>query len=110
MRMKTHKAAAASIAAFTVAIGFFVGVTPANAIGGDCNAVKEVDGRIGLDGHRARAWCDSLNADSRARPKLIRNGGPDYTGPYFTAIRTNYYTKWYSCYAGCSAAYEIAHV
>lgn len=84
--------------------------TAAYAVGGDCHANRQHQAVTGYDNYRARAACDSLDGDSMARPKLIRDGGPDYTGPYFTTLDKYYYTSWYTCYAGCSASYEIAHV
>lgn len=107
--MTTKRSTWGSLAAALVLAGTgLVSAAPAHAIGGDCSAVKEK--QSGLDNYRSRAWCKSLQGDSKARPKLIRDGGPDYTGPYFTRLNTSYYTNWYSCYLGCSAAYEIAHV
>lgn len=109
--MKVYKSIAAVIAtAFVMAMMVFASATPANAVGGNCSASKQEKEVTGLNQFRARAKCTSLQGDSKARPKLIRDGGPDYTGPYFTTLNKYYYTGWYTCYAGCSAAYEIAHV
>lgn len=83
-----------------------MGPAPAFAVGGDCTSKKETSGL----NNRGGALCTSLQADSRARPKLIRELGPDYHGDYFTALNVWRYTDWYTCYAGCEGAYEITHV
>lgn len=90
--------------------GVAVNAAPANAVGGSCSATLQEKEQTGLNGFRSRASCSSLQGDSRARPRLIRDGGPDYTGPYFTTLNKYYYTDYYTCYAGCSASYEIGHV
>jgi hypothetical protein len=109
MGMRIQKTVVATVlAAFIMAIALFAGAAPAKALGGDCSADKEIEVKVGLDNNRARAVCYSLDGDSKARPKLIRNGGPDYSGSYFTALWTYFYTGWYTCYAGCSGAYELA--
>lgn len=99
----------AAIAILTLSVAFVISPAPApaQAIGGDCTAVRE-SGSGGT--YRARASCASLNADSRARAKLVRNLGPDYTSSWFTALNVWRYTGWYTCYSGCSAAPEISHV
>lgn len=110
MVMGIQKTVAASVlAAFVVATALFVTAAPAKALGGDCSATKEIDVNIGYDDNRTRAICYSLDGDSKARPKLIRDGGPDYSGSYFTDLWKYHYTNWYTCYLGCSAAYELAH-
>lgn len=101
---------ASLLAAFVMAVALFAGTTPAKAIGGNCTATLDKYEHIGLDTFQAAALCYSLQGDSRARPKLIRNGGPDYTGSWFTQLNVYYRTNSYTCYAGCSAAYEIGHV
>jgi len=85
-----------------------VSSTVAWAISGSCQAHRETDEQWGLDAYRSRASCSSLSGDAKARAKLIRDGGPDYFSSYFTTLNKNYYTGWYTCYAGCSATYEIA--
>lgn len=108
MLIKRYRAAAAAaVAAFAVA-GVLGVASPAQAVGGTCTASKEK--QSGLDNFRGKAQCSRLDGDSKARPKLIRDGGPDYTGPYFTALNKSYYTSYYSCWMGCDGAYEIAHV
>ncbi|TDD62479.1 hypothetical protein E1263_03305 [Kribbella antibiotica] len=94
--------------ALVVASTALLSVAPAQAVGGNCSAGKDKNPEY--DQYRGKAACKSLQGDSRARPKLIRDGGPDYTGAYFTRLDTLYYTKWYGCYLGCEGAYEIAHV
>lgn len=102
---------AASAVAASLLAGVVISASPAEAVGGSCFPSlykRQVSG--GLDEYRAGAYCSSLEPDSKARPKLIRNSGPDYSGPYFTRLYTIYFTNWYTCYAGCSAAVESAHV
>ncbi|WP_161965037.1 hypothetical protein [Ornithinimicrobium cerasi] len=83
---------------------------PAQAVGGNCSAVKQTEAKFGPDSHRARANCASLQGDSKARGTLVRNGGPDYHTSWFTTTGKYYYTGWYTCYAGCSARVQIEHV
>lgn len=98
-------------AAALIVSGFgVVYAAPANAIGGNCSASLQEDEVFGPNKFRARASCSSLQGDSKARAKLVRDGGPDYSGSYFTRLNTSYYTDWYTCYAGCRSAVEIAHV
>jgi hypothetical protein len=111
MGMRIQKTVVASgLAALIMVIALFAGAAPANAVGGNCTAQLLKYERIGLDEFQAGAMCYSLQGDSKARPKLIRNGGPDYTGSWFTRLNVYYYTNAYTCYAGCSAAYEITHI
>ncbi|WP_454860193.1 hypothetical protein [Promicromonospora soli] len=42
------------------------------------------------------------------RAQLIRDGGPDYFSSYFTTENKGYATGWYTCYAGCTAGYQVA--
>lgn len=107
---RSTRLAAGAVAALFMTTGLVAVATPANAVGGNCSASKQENDVFGPNEYRSRASCSSLQGDSRARPKLIRDGGPDYTGPYFTTLNKYYYTGWYTCYAGCTAAYEIAHV
>ena len=111
MGMRAQKTVVASVlATFIMAVGLLVGAAPAHAIGGHCTAELLKYEHIGLDSFQAGAMCYSLQGNSKARPKLIRNGGPDYTGSWFTQLNVYYYTNDYTCYAGCSAAYEIGAV
>jgi hypothetical protein len=98
----------AALAMFAV---FLVSPTAAQAVGGSCTSTRQSRaGSIpGTTEYRSAASCSALNSDSRARAKLIRNLGPDYTGSYFTALNVWKYTGYYTCYSGCSDAYEIAH-
>lgn len=90
-------------------VGLLVSATPASA-GNICSASLEQFSQIGLDMYRAVASCSDLTPDYKARPKLVRDGGPDYTGPWFTRLNATYATDAYTCYLGCRAAYEVAHV
>lgn len=109
MTTKRLKAAAYSaVTAFALIGSMAVMASPAQAIGGNCTGDKEK--QSGLNNYRAWASCSSLQGDTKARPKLVRDGGPDYTGNYFTALNTRRYTSYYSCYLGCYGTYETAHV
>jgi hypothetical protein len=81
--------------------------TPAWAAWGNCGATRETRAQPGLDSYRARASCSSLSSDGKARAKLVRYGGPDYTSSWFTTLNKYYYTGWFTCYAGCHAAHEV---
>jgi hypothetical protein len=87
--------------------GSLASTTPALASGGECTSDLNMDPHIGLDHYRAKAYCFTLDLDSHARPVLIRNGGPDYSGPWFTTPLKWYYTDWYTCYLGCYAVVEV---
>jgi hypothetical protein len=107
MKIQFRRGVAASVlAAAAMFAVFIVSAAPAQAVGGSCTSERLSRGSE----YRAAAKCSALNSDSRARPKLIRNLGPDYTGGYFTALNVWKYTGWWTCYSGCSAAYEIAHI
>ena len=109
MTNKRFRAAAYSVATTAALIGsLMVTASPAQAIGGNCSAGTEK--QSGLDNYRGWASCSSLQGDTKARPKLVRDGGPDYTGSYFTALNTRRYTSYYSCWMGCHGAVELAHV
>lgn len=108
MRGKTGHVAIAVLTTMGVGVPILAATTaPAWAISGSCSAVRETDSQIGLDAYRARASCSSLSGDAKARAKLVRDGGPDYTSSWFTTLNKSYYTGWYTCYLGCHATYEI---
>ena len=109
MHVKTGRAVVAVLTAMGIGVPIVAAtVAPAWALSGSCSAVRETDSRIGLDAYRTRASCTSLSGDAKARAKLVRDGGPDYTSSWFTTLNKSYYTGWYTCYAGCHATYEIA--
>lgn len=105
-----RKIAATLTAILTMTMLTFATAAPASAIGGNCDAHLDEDEVTGYNNFRAGAMCSSLDGDTKARPKLIRDGGPDYTGVYFTRLNTTYHTSWYTCYSGCWGAVELAHV
>jgi hypothetical protein len=87
----------------------FGSAQPAHA-GGNCHSWLDHYPLTGLDGYAAEASCSSLDFDFKARPNLVRDGGPDFTGPWFTRLNTAYSTNMYTCYAGCHDSLEISHV
>jgi hypothetical protein len=107
MRLSRFVAACILTASMTT-VGLLAGAT--SALASSCDSRLETFPEIGLDFHRAVAWCSSIDADYKARPKLVRDGGPDYTGPWFTRLNTEYATDTYTCYLGCHSAYQVAHV
>lgn len=81
--------------------------SPANAVSASCTAVKQTESGPGLDSHRARAICSRIASDTKVRAKLVRNAANDYEGSWFTTINKYYYSGWATCYAGCSARYDV---
>lgn len=103
--------ATASAALLLSPLAVSITATTATAFGGNCSAVKQTQAvRWGLDNHRARAICSSIQGDTKARATLVRNGGPDYHSVWFTTTNRYYYTGWYTCYAGCSARVSLERV
>lgn len=103
-------AAAGATASLLAGGAVVVTVAPANAVGGNCSATRQMREVVGPNEYRSRASCSSLQGDTRARAQLNRDGGPDYFSSWFTRLNTYYYTGYYSCYSGCSATYQIDHV
>jgi hypothetical protein len=96
-----------SVLAATAAMSI-VTVSPAGAVGANCISDREKKNHtLQLDEFRAKAYCYSINSDTKVRAKLVRNGGPDYTGVWFTGEYIWRYTGWYTCYSGCWDTYEL---
>ena len=79
------------------------------ALGGNCSASTERQERILDDAFRTRARCSSLQADTKARPVLIRYGLDSY-GSYFTGLNRNYYTAWIVSIGAVQASVQLARV
>jgi hypothetical protein len=110
MSLKKHIASVA-VAALLASAGFTLALAPASAVGGNCSAIKQKqEVSWDLDRHRVRAFCSSLQGDSKARGTLVRNGGPDVHTSWFTTKNKYYYSAWGNCYAGCSTRVQIEHV
>ncbi len=91
-----------AVMAAGVAIAGLVQAAPAQALGGNCSHALEkrvVDWNP--DEYRARAWCSSLQGDSKAQGRLIRTGLDKYTS-WFTRTNTSYYSGWYIWGTGSS--------
>jgi hypothetical protein len=85
-------------AAFVVVVGA-TGVaapaTPANAIGGNCQARVGHQVRDYLpDYYRAEAYCSSLQADSKARGLLDLAASPDVGTAWFTQTKVWKVSGW----------------
>lgn len=107
--MKKKFARAALAAMCTVGM---VGVTDlsAQAFGGVCNAERQKDSQFGPDEYRARAECDRLDRDSKARGILVRSNQFDEHTSWFTTLNKWYYTPWDDCPWGCYATYGFGQV
>lgn len=108
-RTITRKLGAVVVTALMALTAGAVAAAPAAA--SNCSSAlhkKVVD--LGRDHFRASATCSSISGDHKVRAKLIRDGGPDYHSSWFTTENKRYYTSWYTCYAGCRAGYEVAHI
>jgi hypothetical protein len=88
----------------------FVVSSPAQAaVSADCTAWKETKSEMGMDPHRARAYCRSIGSTTKVRARLIRDGAVDYHSSWFTQTYTTYSSGWATCYAGCRADYQLAN-
>lgn len=108
--VRNRLAIGAAIFALVVPSAVLLGAAPASAIGGNCESKLEKRTSTTPDTFRALARCSSLNNDTKARAKLIRDGGPDYTSAWFTTLNRWYATGWYTCYAGCTDTVELSHL
>lgn len=88
-----------------------VGIGSAEAISGNCTAVKQKDDVFGPDQYRVRAICSSLSGDAKARGTLDRNNQVDKHTSWFTTRNKYYYSGWDDCLGGtCSAKIDLASV
>lgn len=77
------------------AAGVALAPAEANAVGGNCSiALEKKVVSWNPDVYRVRAWCSSLQADSRAQGVLDRTASLDAQTPWFTALNTNYYSEY----------------
>lgn len=107
MTLRTFQRIAAAALATAFATGALVS-SPADATSASCKSniyKKNLDYRT--DEYRAGAYCSYVASDTKVRAKLVRNGGPDYTGVWFTGEYIWRYTPWKTCYAGCWDKYEV---
>jgi hypothetical protein len=67
----------------------------ANAVGGNCSSALEKKAvSFQPDVYRVRAWCSSLQADSRAQGVLDRTASLDAQTQWFTGLNINYYSDY----------------
>jgi len=78
--------------------------TPAFAAGGNCQARVGHQSRTGPDYYRPEAYCDSLNADSKARGGLDLSLAPDAYTAWFTQTKVWKVGGW-DDYIGVNGAY-----
>ena len=78
--------------------------TPAVAAGGDCKAQVGHKAVTGPDLYRPEAYCNSLNADSKARGGLDLSLAPDAYTAWFTQVKVWKYGG-FDDYIGVNGAY-----
>jgi hypothetical protein len=85
--------------------------TAANAVSGDCAAIKQTEAKTLLpDDNRVRAMCSKIGPNTRATGKLTITGNTDDTTGWFTKLNTYYYSSWKKCPLGCSATLILGSV
>ncbi len=90
-----------SLAPFSV-----VNAQYATAVGGSCDS-KRVEREIwGPNSYPVRAWCSSLQSDSRAKGILDIASEPDMNTQWFTRVNVSYTSDFYRCTFSCTNTRE----
>jgi len=97
----------ALVAGMTLTLTLAV-AAPAHAVYAACGAWKDEKDVLGPNVFRANAQCSRIDSDTKVRAKLVRAGGPDYYSSWTTVEYYTVSTKWYTCYSGCYATFEVA--
>jgi hypothetical protein len=84
--------------------GVAMAAAPASAT--SCNSWLNEKEVTGLNQFQAGAQCSDIDGDRKVRAQLVRDGGPDYFSSYFTTENKAYRTSYYTCYAGCTDAWQ----
>lgn len=100
-------AAAACASTLLVATG-----QSASAVGGSCYSTRQEDGRTGPNAYRVRAYCTSLQGDSKAKGVLDIAFANDVETSWFTTLNTYRYSDWVVCWPNScnNTRVDIAHV
>lgn len=105
--MSARFKAAIGAAGLALVASAILAVGPAEAAT-SCESTLQEREQTGLNAFRAGAICTRIDSNRRVRAWLIRDGGPDYYSQYFNRTNVYHFTNWYTCYAGCRDAYQVA--
>lgn len=100
-------ASAAIVLASAVATTGFVAISPANALSANCKSNIYKENHFTGDTYYAGAYCYSVGSDTKVRAKLVRVGGPDAEGVWFTGTYIWRYSPKKTCYLGCRDSYDL---
>lgn len=78
----------------------------ATAVGGQCDSKRMEKEILGPNSYAVRAWCSSLNSDSKAKGILDIASEPDMNTQWFTRTNTNYTSDYYRCTFSCKNTRE----